>query len=1117
MELGAVEEQSSSGTTFVFKRKTLLKRCYRNLIVQASAQTNTQPPQLLSPLSLSPPASSSLLLDSTVQVLARPLGVAIHLVSFILYWLILLLSTFRSGWLDSAPIKLLFTNPTLLPRTAIAGRHRSRPSLKPICTQMSYSLTTPGPIVTPTRSASLGITSSTRRRPSALSLRIVIDTPSNNGSRHADSGRETALSPLHAVESPEEGLPPRSVLVHPTSASSLASNAIFQNPEPFSQRSASPPSNGEAPVAGSTGSAGTSIPFGKKNVKKLSLSSTAGAGRPQLSPTPSTLSLRSVAPHNVPVSLPSSPHHATQSFSLLSGAVSIAQPPTIASSSSSVPTRRRASVMSLPAGSSSHLPRREIEDEGVGNPYEEGPIEVLPGVWLGAEENAVAWDALSQNNISAILNVAKEVTLPLDTEVASSVEGDVKHFKADPTSGRQEIAYLHLMWSHGQSDLVAGGFPDGLDFIDQSLARGTGVLIHCQCGISRSATLVIAYVMRAAYRTNAPPYLAALKKDGMQGSYQFVKAKSNVIGPNMSLIYQLLEYERTLAPKHSPQSESSARSEDSEEEEWLRRRQALEEDEVTESRANPPTPQSEIEKAEARELDQRMIIRRNNPSRTSLVSAALSSDAGGWPARSSTLGDSATRRRALSVASSRSSLISADSVIEVDEGSEDAMMHDLDGLASLPRKASDEMQQGGPDGTVLTFPSGKVQQRDTFVLQPVVPWKRKSAASLGSVGGGRINFAKHRASLDTLSVASSTVATSTVATASTAVSASTSATSSRRTSDASMPSSGSDGLYSLPSASATNFSLCPSTTVPFPRRRSESSSLGPPPVRRRNGGSSPAVLDTVPPSPSTSEAKENELLLRDRRKSRPMDLKLSLTKESVSAVSVYQECDDHVMSESSTGVDIPTATVANSKLPRTLSMSSTTSKLSGSSRRTKWLKKKGAVHPPRTATIDVEAVTPQQTLFNFPASPPRSHSVTPDLRASGPIPVPSTPSTAHIAMNITRQRHSTLSERGPGSRSSSLSSDASSAAHSATSGGGGSRRKRLSAMLSSVAPSLSTLRSPFHGGAGKRGEWNGAAPSTPTTATAHVEARGWVVSGVKSPSTTAMAPLSPLATARPFK
>ncbi len=136
--------------------------------------------------------------------------------------------------------------------------------------------------------------------------------------------------------------------------------------------------------------------------------------------------------------------------------------------------------MSLPAASSSssNHRRREVEDEGEGNPYENGPLEVLPGVWLGAEENAGTWDVLSRNKIGAILNVAKEVTLPLDTEVASIVDGKVMHFEADQLSGRQEIAYLHLMWSHGQSDLVTGGFPEGLDFIDQSLARGTGVLIQ---------------------------------------------------------------------------------------------------------------------------------------------------------------------------------------------------------------------------------------------------------------------------------------------------------------------------------------------------------------------------------------------------------------------------------------------------------------------------------------------------------------------------------------------------------------------------------------------------------------------------------------------------------------
>ncbi|OBZ79131.1 Tyrosine-protein phosphatase pmp1 [Grifola frondosa] len=121
--------------------------------------------------------------------------------------------------------------------------------------------------------------------------------------------------------------------------------------------------------------------------------------------------------------------------------------------------------------------------------------------------------------------------------------------------------YLKLHWSHGQSDLVHEGFPAAFAFVDKALERGDGVLIHCQCGVSRSATLVVALVMRAAAQRspNVPPEVWALK--GMQGAYSFVKEKSKWIGPNMSLIYQLLDYERSFkAGESSPAtSELSAK------------------------------------------------------------------------------------------------------------------------------------------------------------------------------------------------------------------------------------------------------------------------------------------------------------------------------------------------------------------------------------------------------------------------------------------------------------------------------------------------------------------------------------------------------------------------------
>jgi tyrosine-protein phosphatase len=56
----------------------------------------------------------------------------------------------------------------------------------------------------------------------------------------------------------------------------------------------------------------------------------------------------------------------------------------------------------------------------------------------------------------------------------------------------------------------------------------------CQCGISRSGTIVIALVMRAAASgaADVPEEVVALK--GMSAAYAYVKTKSIKVGPNMS-------------------------------------------------------------------------------------------------------------------------------------------------------------------------------------------------------------------------------------------------------------------------------------------------------------------------------------------------------------------------------------------------------------------------------------------------------------------------------------------------------------------------------------------------------------------------------------------------------
>ena len=128
-------------------------------------------------------------------------------------------------------------------------------------------------------------------------------------------------------------------------------------------------------------------------------------------------------------------------------------------------------------------------------PYSDGPIEILPKIWLGAENNARDWRGLATRKIGSILNVAKEVSSPFDSptsaevsqipsteESPSNTSQSLGAYYPEDSTGRPALHYLKLDWSHAQSDLVQRGFPEAMAFVDQSLARGEGVLIqyvHC--------------------------------------------------------------------------------------------------------------------------------------------------------------------------------------------------------------------------------------------------------------------------------------------------------------------------------------------------------------------------------------------------------------------------------------------------------------------------------------------------------------------------------------------------------------------------------------------------------------------------------------------------------------
>ncbi|KAH8717016.1 hypothetical protein GQ44DRAFT_624382 [Phaeosphaeriaceae sp. PMI808] len=92
--------------------------------------------------------------------------------------------------------------------------------------------------------------------------------------------------------------------------------------------------------------------------------------------------------------------------------------------------------------------------------------------------------------------------------------------------------YIHMPWEHN-TDIV----PDLyrlVKLMDERVQQGKRVLIHCQCGVSRSASLIVAYGL---YKD---PHMS------VQEAYDRAKKRSKWIGPNMNLIMQLQEFRNGL-------------------------------------------------------------------------------------------------------------------------------------------------------------------------------------------------------------------------------------------------------------------------------------------------------------------------------------------------------------------------------------------------------------------------------------------------------------------------------------------------------------------------------------------------------------------------------------------
>lgn len=286
--------------------------------------------------------------------------------------------------------------------------------------------------------------------------------------------------------------------------------------------------------------------------------------------TPGFQQLTFARPLDVPLT-PSSrpPLHHIQSSPALTALASPTKPPaqglflhlpasgnghSVSSSTSSVSAQSiNSKLPELKEEDEFHPPRsQETQEKG----YPKGPILIYDsGVYLYLEPTA---EEISQ--FDTVINVAKEIKPPFEVEAPKPEISEPKtaisemSFKSawewpmssevptpstpkpSPFHQKHHPEYLHIAWDHNSE--ILEDLYCLCRIIDERVEAGKKVLIHCQLGVSRSASLVIAYGLYKGYQPD------------FHSMYMAVKQRSAWVGPNMSLIYQLTDFRSGVVQGH---------------------------------------------------------------------------------------------------------------------------------------------------------------------------------------------------------------------------------------------------------------------------------------------------------------------------------------------------------------------------------------------------------------------------------------------------------------------------------------------------------------------------------------------------------------------------------------
>ncbi|PAV75976.1 hypothetical protein WR25_01586 [Diploscapter pachys] len=134
--------------------------------------------------------------------------------------------------------------------------------------------------------------------------------------------------------------------------------------------------------------------------------------------------------------------------------------------------------------------------------------EILPNLYLGSLRDATDDEQLRKYKIKAIVGV---------------------HDMMNNHPRHEQLLVYRIKLSDCASENIATHFFDAIKFIHQCRIRNEAVMVHCLAGVSRSATIVTAYVM-------------AVCDISYNHAISYISSKRPVVNPNFGFRMQLCKY-----------------------------------------------------------------------------------------------------------------------------------------------------------------------------------------------------------------------------------------------------------------------------------------------------------------------------------------------------------------------------------------------------------------------------------------------------------------------------------------------------------------------------------------------------------------------------------------------